>query len=209
MSRFRRKLDAEFPIHVTGRCNNRERFPVPMELAWDILSSYLHLIHGQFQIQIISFVLMPNHFHLLCRDPQMKLPTAMAYLMRESSLEINFQSGRMNRLWGAPYFSSIIGDPKYYLHAYKYTYRNPIAAALSSSVESYPWSSLQILLGERKGLFPMICDDTLFSDIEGTLQWLNTNYSSDQTRAIAKGLKRKSFRIPKNRSTRRPIVDLG
>jgi len=60
----------------------------------------------------------------------MNLSPAMQFFMREVSKQIGRHSGRINRLWGSPFFSSVISSPHYFLHAYKYTYRNPVAAAV-------------------------------------------------------------------------------
>lgn len=194
---FTRILHSEFPLHITGRCNNRELFPVEPSRAWEIFSDNLHILSGMFGIQIHAFVMMLNHFHLICRDPGLQISKGMQFFMRETSLDFGRESGRINRIWGAPFYSTVIGDPLYYLHAYKYLYRNPVAAGACSTVESYPWSTLQILLGRQQGWIPMVCDDTLFSDVEGTLRWLNTGYGEEEAEALKMGLTKRQFKLPK------------
>jgi len=83
MSRFLRQLDADYPIQITARCNNKEIFPVPLDEAWDLFSNYLHFIHSAFEIKIHSFVLMSNHFHLIASDPNLNLSKAMGIFMKE------------------------------------------------------------------------------------------------------------------------------
>lgn len=200
MSHIPRKLHPEFPIHVTARCNNRERFPVALPEAWDIFSDYLHLLH-QYQILIHSFTLMQNHFHLICLDPETNLSKGMNTFMRETSKEMNRLSGRINRVWGGPFHSSIISNPRYYLYAYKYNYRNPVAAGICRKVEDYPWSTLQILLGQKRGIIPLEKDETLFPDVEGALGWLNESYEEQEAQSIRHALGKKVFKFPlaKNR----------
>lgn len=198
-----RVLSPEFPIHVCGRVNNRERFPVPNALAWELFSDYLHILRFQFNIRIISFVLMPNHFHLICLDPDLQLSKAMNFFMRETSREMAICAGRINRIWGAPFFSSVIPDPLYYLHAYKYCYRNPVAANIVQKVEDYPWSTLQMLLGRRRGIIPLQEDQTLFNSPDDTVRWLNEAYAQEESTLIQASLRKKNFKFPMNPMNRK------
>ena len=179
-----RKLSGEYPIHITARCNNKTVFPIPLSDAWELFSDYLHLIHHHYNIKIHSFVLMSNHFHLIVSDPELNLSKAMAVFMRETSKEIGRMSGRINKTWGTRFHSCIIQNTQYYQSAYKYNYRNPVAAGICKRVEEYPWSSIQLLLGKKKGLIPLLEDETLFSDPEGTLNWLNEPYKKEEAEAL-------------------------
>lgn len=198
MPRPPRILQNDFPIHVTGRCNNRENFPVPPEVAWDILGDFLHLVRGEFDLRIFSFVMMSNHFHLLCRDPQLQLARAMHVFMTQTSRELGRLSHRVNKIWGGSYHASVIADQRYFLHSYKYCYRNPVEAGLCARVEDYPWSTLRILLGQDRGHIPLEEDETLFADPEGVLYWLNASYCQDDAQALRRGLRRAQFRLPRS-----------
>jgi putative transposase len=99
-----------------------------MPEAWELFSDYLYFINKNFGIRIHSFVLMPNHFHMIARDPELNLSSAMNYFMRETSKLMASESRTINRVWGAPFHSSLIDSPLYYLHAYKYVYRNPVVS---------------------------------------------------------------------------------
>ena len=173
-----------------------------MDLAWEVFSDYLFAIHQRFKIKVCCFVLMPNHFHLICLDPNAQLSSAMSLFMKETSREINRLSERINRLWGKPYFSSIISNPIYYLHAYKYIYRNPVAAEFCEKVEDYQWSSLQILLGKRPGIVPLVEDDTLFSSVEATINWLNIAYTKQDAEYLSKAFRKKAFEIPHKKESK-------
>jgi len=205
MSRFRRILDPRYPLHVTGRCNNRSVFPISEKVAWDIFSDHLHIIRGQFDIRIFSFVMMSNHFHLLCMDPNVRLSAAMQYFMRQVSKEMNRVSGRTNRTWGAPYHSSIITNPAHFQYTYKYNYRNPVAAGGCERVEDYQWSTLHSLLGRKTCTIPIEDDHTLFENIEGTLKWLNSSYSEQEAETIGGASRKRIFQIPKCASLRKPF----
>ncbi|MGE0526086.1 MAG: transposase, partial [Bdellovibrionales bacterium] len=95
MSRWLREVNLTCPIHITGRVNNREHFPLPLEEVWLILSESLYFLSKAFELQTISFVLMPNHFHLLATDAQGIMPKAMLWFMRETSREMGRRSGKI------------------------------------------------------------------------------------------------------------------
>jgi putative transposase len=204
MGRQPRIIQTAFPIHIVARTNNREEFPIRRTLAWRILCDYLYLLSTGFKLGIHSFVMMPNHFHLIVSDPEGELSAAMAYFMREVTREMNRHSGKVNKLWGGTYHSSIISDPLYYLHAYKYVYRNPVKAGLVDRCESYRFSTLAALLGEELAEFPMIEDVTLLNDPCSTIEWLNTPYSERDTETLQRALKRKKFSLSIDRSKRKP-----
>lgn len=72
-------------------------------------------------------------------------------------------------------------------------------------VEDYPWSTLQMLLGNRGGIIPIEDDNTLFDNVEGTLSWLNEEYKTESADAIKSALARKKFVLPKIKETRRLV----
>jgi putative transposase len=74
------------PYFITARNNNREDFPLPLEVMWSIFSDYLFLLHEGFQFKIHAFILMVNHLHLLVSDPEGKLSKGMQCFMKETSL---------------------------------------------------------------------------------------------------------------------------
>ena len=198
-----RQLSSDLPIHITARSNNREQFPIPIDEVFEILESYLFLISKAYFLEIISFVLMPNHFHLMVRDPKLNLPTAMNYFMRETAKEINRCADRINRMWGGPYHSSVITSLNYYYACYRYVYRNPVVARLSEDTLSYPYSSLGVLLGERKSILPLVEDLTLFSSVEQTTKWLEDCSSDKHRDEIRKSLRHPVMTFSPDRRSRK------
>ncbi len=123
------------------------------------MTRQLYFVSHAFNLRVHAFVLMNNHFHLIVRTPDGNLSDAMRYFMRETSREITFVSGRINQTYGSRFHRSLLHSPLYYLHAYKYLYRNPVEAGLCELVEEYKFSSLQGLLGETWLDVPVREDD--------------------------------------------------
>lgn len=169
------------------------------------MSAQLQFSAHAFNLEILAFVLMPNHFHLILKTPYSNLDKAMAWFMRETSRQLVKHSGRINQTYGARHYRSLIKTHHYFLHAYKYLYLNPIRAGLACRVEEYSYSTLPGLLGLRHMSIPIVEDLTLFSDVEGTIRWLNQIPEDGEWETIRKALRRKEFTLPKVRGKTHPL----
>lgn len=137
---------------------------------------------------------------MIVTTPDLNLDTAMNYFMRETSRIIGIRSGRINQVYGGPYHWSLIKSSNYFLHAYKYVYRNPVEAGLSLCVEKYKYSTLSVLVGNQRSIIPIEYDDTLFSDLVEQLKWLNNSYPSIEIKDdIRKALRKSEFQFAKNK----------
>lgn len=193
--------DIIYPKSVGASCINHDWFGMPVKHVWEIMEDYLYFIHRAYNVRIHVFVLMSNHFHMIISAPDHNLPQAMQYLLANSSREITKCAGRVNHTWKQHHFKTLIGTPHYYLHAYKYFYRNPVKAKICKNVEDYPFSTLHGLLGQSKLIIPVEHDETLFSDVEGTLRWLNTPPQDDHEDAVRKALRRRKFKLPRDKKS--------
>lgn len=197
MTKKRTPIVPDRPYHLGARCINREWFRVPIDEAWSIFGDYLYLMKCGFGVEIHSFVLMSNHFHLIATFPEGNLGHAMNYFMRETSRVISRSSGRINQVYGGPHHKSLLESYRYFLHAYKYVYRNPVEAQLCEMVEEYPYSTLSGLLGLNRIVIPVTEDLLLFDpSVESALRWLNQSYKKGHRDAIRTALSHSTFSLP-------------
>src|SRR5690606_20454948 len=91
------------PYHVYSRCNNKEFFPLPLKDVWSIMVKEIHHAHKEHKLAVHAFVLMGNHFHLLCHTPQSNLDQVMHSILRTTTLTINRRNQSINHLWGGRY----------------------------------------------------------------------------------------------------------
>lgn len=210
MPRKKTYRNSAYPYHVTARCTNKEWFAVPMPRVWEIFSNYLHFVSHAYDVQIHSFVLMSNHFHMLISTPNANIDQAMNYLLREVSRQIGKESDRINQIFGGPYHWTIISNSIYYQHAYKYIYRNPVHAGLCERVEEYPFSTLRGLLGKEHLTIPAIDNLSLIQDCPRQLEWLNNDYIEEYRLSIQTALKHNQFSFPANEADGRahPLENL-
>lgn len=198
---------ASLPYHVVARSNNREWFYLPTELTWEIFSELLCKVVAEYRIKIHAFVLMSNHFHLLATTPEKNLDEAMLYFMRETAREINRTSSRINHIFGGPYKWSVITHKRYYEHAVRYVYQNPVKAGIVDKVESYPFSTLLYLYTSKKLRFPIAesCfdrDGVMDLALWQRLHFLNTRYTDDEEDSIRRAFRHSQFRFCPHRHTK-------
>lgn len=169
------------------------------------MEDQLYFVHHAFHVRIHAFVLMNNHFHLIISTPHANLSEAMAWFMRETSRSITRESNRINQTYGGRHFRNVISTTHYYLNAYKYLYYNPVRAGLCGNPLDYPYSTLPGLLGHQRLTIPVYEDSTLFSDIDGTLAWLNRKPKEEDWIAVRRALHRRSFGFPSSNSRRHKL----
>jgi putative transposase len=199
MPRRRVPISGRFPYHVTARANNKDFFYAPLPLCWAILTDRLSKTIEKYGVEILSFVMMSNHFHLILRTPMENLSQAMHFFMRETSRGIGTASDRMNHLWGGPYNASLIETSSHFAQVYKYVYRNPVDAALGPRVEAYRYSTLRWVLGNSMP-FPVLDSvardfGDMSRDMNKRLAWLNSPYDPRERELIRRGLKHGQFKI--------------
>lgn len=206
MARANTILQSDFPYNISGRCINRDWFEVPLEEVWTILCEELYMATILHNLQVHSFVMMANHYHLIVTTPHANISQAMKRFMEMTSKRIGEKSWRINRIWGTRYYKSILGRHSYFLNAYKYNYFNPVKAGIVERCEDYPFSTLRGLLGADKLAVPLRPDTILGGDIEDALSWLNRRPPADQLAAVQSALRRSQFQHVKCPKLRKPIL---
>ncbi len=197
------------PYHVTLRANNRETFHLDLSRFWRVLGFECLVLCVVYEAEIQALVLMPNHIHLILTTPKHDLGLVMNVFASSVTRTSNLLSGRSGHLFGGPYYWSLIKETRYYRHALKYVYRNPVRATLCDRVEQWPFGTLHGLLGASQLPFPIYLTRVGMElpSIEPSeqLDWLNTSFPEEAENWIRKGLRKKAFEAIIDRETRRPV----
>jgi putative transposase len=202
----------EFPYHITNRCNNREWFDVPLPIVWSIFCDQISDSVDRFSVQIHSFVLMSNHFHMMLRTPLGNLDRFLRHFLTETARGLKRESKRINHIFGGRTRQTILDSACSVAYVYKYIYRNPVRAGISSRVEAYPYSSLSRIIESRCDI-PVV--DGIESDWsliprpqEARLTWLNLPTPKEQELLISRGLRGSRFRFSRSNSIRKELERL-
>jgi len=93
------------------------------------------------KINVASFCLMPNHYHLLVQTPEANLSRAMRHINGVYTQHFNWRHNTDGPLFRGRYKSIIVDADSYLLALVRYIHRNPLRAGIVTSLEQYPWSS--------------------------------------------------------------------
>jgi REP element-mobilizing transposase RayT len=198
----------EYPYHVTARANNKESFYLEKHLCWDIFCHFLLDTQSKYNIEIHAFVMMSNHIHLMVSTPKENIDQAMRHFMTMTSKAIAARSARMNRVWGARYYRSLITTPDYYAHAFRYLYANPLEAGVVNKVKDYPWSLLfpenfgkyqQSLIVKHRSGFDIYIPESPYQ-----LQaWINHKHDFFYNEQVGKALRKSVFKFSNTKEVKK------
>ena len=186
-------ISSEYPYHVYARSNNKENFYIPIEICWSIFIYHLKEISTRFKLQIHAFVLMNNHYHMVCTSyEKFPLPIVMEWFQRSINREINKKAERINHLFGGPYKGSLITHSNYFYNVIRYVYQNPVSANIVNKVEYYPFSTIQN--GEIPLCWPITeISEGIPKEHKEFLSYLNKEIDLEVRAELTKGLNKGEF----------------
>ena len=92
--------------------------------------------------KLISWVIMPNHAHILLTLEQgVSVSEIMHSIKSYTAHEANKLLNRQGQFWAKEYFDRYIRDYKHFASTIKYIENNPVKARLCSSPEKWPYGS--------------------------------------------------------------------
>ena len=106
--------------------------------------SRLYMLNNFFnKIDLISYVLMPNHFHLELRQKNKKdIEIFMRSLITKYTMYFNRKYKRVGHLFQGRYKAVLILGEEYLVHLSRYIHLNSLELITKEQhLESYPWSS--------------------------------------------------------------------
>jgi putative transposase len=197
------------PYHVTSRSNNKEWFYIPTEECWEIFCTQLIETSLLYQVHILAFTLMSNHFHLMLLTPLSNLGEVMRHFLTGVSKAIQFRAKRINHVFGSRYRWSLLPDPIAVAYVYKYIMRNPVRAEMCKRVEEYPYNSLRRTsphVPQVDGIGNLWrCIPSNYSE---RTNWLNQPTPRELEVIINQSLRREVFEFSKDNSKQKAIREL-
>lgn len=146
MTRLARAVFPGLPHHITQRGNGRAQTffcDADYALYRDLLGTHC----AAAGVEIWSWVLMPNHVHLILvpSDPD-GLRRALAPVHRRYAGHIHAGLGRSGHFWQGR-FGCVAMDEEHLGAALRYVALNPVRAGLVERAADWPWSSVPVHLG--------------------------------------------------------------
>lgn len=95
----------------------------------------------RYDVSVLAYCLMDNHYHLLLQDGRARLSACMALLNGLYTAYVNQKYARDGALLRGRFFSRASDDCAYALCVLRYIHRNPVAAGIVEHAGDYVWSS--------------------------------------------------------------------
>ncbi|MCB1196976.1 MAG: transposase [Deltaproteobacteria bacterium] len=147
MPRMPRVVIPEYPHHIVNRGNRRQDVFF-QETDYQYYLEMLSLFSRIYEVQIVSYCLMTNHFHLIAIPPdENSMSQMMVDVQRAYTRMINFREGWRGCLWHGKYFSCPM-DEKHTVETARYIELNPVKAKMVNHFGDYPYSSAGFHLGK-------------------------------------------------------------
>ena len=137
--------------HVMNRGNRREvvfRKAEDYELFLDRLGRFAE----EFNIEVLSYCLMPNHFHIFLRTREANLSRFMQSLLTSFTVAMNRRDSSSGHLFQGRFKAQLVEGSGYFHALSRYIHLNPVRVA---AVASLPVAERRRLLAEfRWSSFP-------------------------------------------------------
>lgn len=153
---------------------------------------YLNTLNKETPIvEIISFCLMPNHFHLLIiQNVENGVQKFMSNLQNSYARYFNLKHKRSGVLFGSVFRAINVKDDEQLLHVMRYIHLNPLSSGLvkSSELHNYKWSShVEYLHNTDRGLSSQKILNSYFKSTKEYVDFINSQ----------KGLQRQLHQLKK------------
>lgn len=110
---------------------------------------------NELRIEIISFCLMPNHYHLLLKQVKKNgIKNFIADSQNSYAKYFNLKNARNGPLFRGRFQSVSVNNDNQLLHLSRYIHLNPYSSQIiktKDELSNYPWSSLSQYLKKKNG----------------------------------------------------------
>jgi REP element-mobilizing transposase RayT len=142
--------------------------PAAARLFLTVLSE----LPGTYDVRVLAYAVMPNHYHLVLQSRSGRLSPAMKHLAGEFTQRLN-----RTHQWDGPLFrgrfkNRVVEDDAYLAQLYAYVHLNPVRAGLAKTAEAARWTSHRALVGATPAP-PWLAVDT-FLDTFGSIDAYQT-----------------------------------
>jgi len=115
-----------------------------------IFIDLLKLACELWRVNISSYSLMPNHYHLLINTPEGNLSRFMRHVNGIYTQRFNKNHKCEGQLFKGRFKSILVDGDSYLMQLVRYIHRNPLRAKLVKNMDDFEWSSHQGYISKSK-----------------------------------------------------------
>lgn len=140
MSRRNRLIYNGAIYHIYQRGNNKEFIFEDDNMKSFILHT-LEKYQRKLDYEVLAYVIMNNHYHLLLRANESPIGDIMFYLNNPLGKYVNGKLNRTGHVFEGRYKCKLVENDAYLIWLLRYIHRNPVKANICSDVDDYKWTS--------------------------------------------------------------------
>lgn len=144
-----RPLRIEFPgacYHVTSRGDRREAIYGDEQDR----TAFLNVLQGgmqRFDVSLLAYCLMGNHYHLVLLTAQANLSRLMRHVNGVYTQDFNRRHGLVGHLFQGRFKAVLVDSDAYLMTLCRYVECNPVRAGLVAQASDWAWSSYRAHAG--------------------------------------------------------------
>mgnify|MGYP006287131949 FL=1 len=138
MARKPRHCDPEKYYLLTNRTLRAKYFMVPDAVVEEIILGCLTKWARKFDVELVCFVFLSNHFHIIARFPTRKMSNFMCQFQGQVADRINDYLGREESFWGDRFDDTVILDDEMLKEEIAYVVNNAVSHRLVTRAERWP-----------------------------------------------------------------------
>lgn len=131
--------------HIWQRGNNKE-FVFQNDITKGFLIKQLKDYNKKFDYNLLAYVIMDNHYHLLIQTNKDPIGEVMFNINNVTGKFIRDILKRSGHIFQGRYCSNLVQTNEYLLWLLRYIHRNPVRSGICKEVGDYKWSSYRCYL---------------------------------------------------------------
>lgn len=132
--------------HVVTRGNNKQDIYLE-DSDRTLFCLTVERVARLYEWDVLAYVLMSNHYHLLLRIGERGLSDGMHDLNHCYAVTFNARHARINHLFGKRFWNRELTDDAAVQASARYVVQNPLRAGLVTDPTDYSWSSYRATVG--------------------------------------------------------------
>jgi REP element-mobilizing transposase RayT len=132
--------------HVVARGNNKRDIYLA-DSDRTLFCMTVERVRRRYEWDVLAYVLMSNHYHLLIRIGERGLSDGMHDLNHCYAVTFNVRHGRVNHLFGKRFWNRELTSDASLQATARYIVQNPRRAGLVTDLKGYEWSSYRATVG--------------------------------------------------------------
>jgi REP-associated tyrosine transposase len=154
MSNKKRRCEPNLTYHTYSRCADKSNMMRHNHMK-NLLLTVIAMAQGKYSFDLISYVIMDNHFHFIIRTVDNGAPISriMQFIKARFAQRYNKMMNRTGPFWNERYGDTIIEEQEFPEEAFNninsYIINNPVKANYVNDAKDYRYSCIHFYIDEN------------------------------------------------------------